>query len=310
MASTITKTTEQKLYILKHAACDCVHMAEIKWAVDHGNAKQLKVAVDIQYDKYIREIGPNEFECVGPLDRRCGEKFTFDVGDTEPKSTKSRHKRTAKKQAKKLRKQKSRSRSQPKRVPVPVTEQPIPSTHFILPESRTLPLDVDPLEGVSPEILKLAKTAARSNDFRYTVGLHSYRTMEDWLKSVGRYDIDLKELAVCRHRILSGENCSREQINKTLRRGVWRDWNAECLEQTFSELIPKPSAPAGEQYSDLMKLLTAQEACDLIEKETGRQYPPDYMRKLHERGHIIKHPKPLRDSYYLFSVLEYIKSRP
>jgi len=169
MASTITKTTEQKLYILKHAACDCVHMAEIKWAVDHGNAKQLKVAVDIQYDKYIREIGPNEFECVGPLDRRCGEKFTFDVGDTEPKSTKSRHKRTAKKQAKKLRKQKSRSRSQPKRVPVPVTEQPIPSTHFILPESRTLPLDVDPLEGVSPEILKLAKTAARSNDFRYTV---------------------------------------------------------------------------------------------------------------------------------------------
>ncbi len=272
-------STRQKLHFIKHPDCLCdMDLCQIEAAVRRKNGVELKAAVDSLFSRYrIEGDAPNVFKCAG-----CEKRLKFDVEDSKPTPT---------------------AQSQPKRVPV---QQPTPPTHCILLESRTLPLNVDPLEGVSPEIRQLAKTAAKSNDFRYTVGLHNYRTMEDWLRSVGRYDLDLKELAACQKRLLSGENCTREQINKTLRREIWRHWNTECLEQTFSGLVH--SGLSQPSYSDLAKLLTAQQARDLIEKEARIAHKTEYMRQLVQRGKLVAYGKG-RARYPLFSVLEYIASR-
>ncbi len=166
--------------------------------------------------------------------------------------------------------------------------------------------------AVSPEILKLAKAAARENDFRHTVSLSSYQTMDDWLQSVGRYDLDFKELAKCHKIILRGGQCTREQISATLRRNIHREWNIEALEETFSGLAQRglshsTLSSSGTSSRELAKLLTAQQVCDLIEKKTEIVYKPDSIRQLAVRGKLVKHPtKP--NSYFLFSVLDFIES--
>jgi len=312
MASTITKTTdtkttEQKLHILKHAPCDCVHMAEIKLAVDHGNAKLLKMAVDIQYDKYIREIGPDEFECVGQLDRRCGEKFKVDVGDIENPVGKSKKSKraTAKKPAKKSKSVAVKSEPKPKRNPEPQSYK-----------DHIRQLDADPLEGIINADCRLffQSVFCPGSGFR-AIARMGLQSKEQYLADIGNRSFHLapiqKDLLEFRRRLALGtadekfidELTSEPHCSKFVRDtmvSVHKDWNvselSDQLREAYSkELRNKPQW--GEQ-------LTGEQSLELIYQLKGRVVTIAALRKMAERKPNLKVPKR-KDLYFRDSIVEH-----